>query len=290
VSRVYKALRKAEEERIAGAIRGDSFIMVGESHAPPRPPHIKFPTRPAEYIPPRVDGRAPLLVAGDREYPVAAEEFHLLAIGLQSWAREHSKYSFMITSALSGEGKSFVALNLATCLARLGNRVLLVDADLRGSTLDYCFNLAPLRGLIAYLNEEIGLDGCVHTTPIPGLMMVAAGGSLQAPTEVLARGRMQQFFRDAKALTPPHYIIVDAPAAWGLPEPRILGRLIDSLLLVVAANRTPRELVKRTIEKVRGTPIFGVVMNQFEPPLSAVVNYPDKYLRSATTKPRDEPR
>ncbi len=78
-------------------------------------------------------------------------------------------------------------------------------------------------------------------------------------------------------MVPPHYLIVDAPAASSVPEPQILGGLMDALVVVVAANHTPRELVRQTIEKVEGTKVFGIVLNRFEPPHSSLVRYPYKY-------------
>lgn len=225
--------------------------------------------------------RGPLLVIGDEheQYQAAVEQFHLLSLSLRSWASENEKRLFMITSALSGEGKSFVALNLAASLAMSKNRVLLVDADLRQPVLHHSFNVVPRHGLIGYLKGDVEFGACLQETPIPGLLLVPAGGTSYVPAEVLASSRMGDFVLEARAMMPPHYVIIDSPAASLVPEPQILGRLADALVIVVAANRTPRELVRRIIEAAGGEMIFGIAMNRFEPPHSAVVNYPAGYAR-----------
>ncbi len=311
MSRVYEALRKAERQRIAeDALENRSTAPVAavpphealprnenaaeaneawrQAHAPLipatgplegdrllRPPSLRT-ARQERPAPSRGDD-GPLLVMDREQYATAAEQFHLFAARLQNWAAANEKRVFMITSSLSGEGKSFVALNLAVTLAQIGNRVLLVDADLRGPTLHRAFNLAPLHGLIDYLDGGIDLRACLQATPVPGLLLVAAGGRSHTPTEALARPRMRQLITEARSLVPPHYVIVDAPAASAVPESQMLFRLMDALVFVVAANRTPRELVKQTIEKARDTTIFGLALNRFEAPYSAAVRYPERY-------------
>lgn len=261
-----------------GADHSSKGFDLPPLHVDRSPHEITLPAARAEPLPlAKRNGQGPLLVMNQSRFAKAAEQFHLFAAGMQRWAVEEQKRVFMITSSVSGEGKSFFALNLAASLAQIGERVILVDADLRASTLHYAFDLAPLHGLIDYLKGEVDLPQCLQATSIPGLVLVAAGGMSYTPAETLAGPRMREFLRDARALVPSHYVIVDAPAASAVPEPEILSGLMDALVVVVAANRTPRELVHQTIEKVKGTPIFSLALNRFEAPRSAAVNYPAKY-------------
>ena len=98
-----------------------------------------------------------------------------------------------------------------------------------------------------------------------------------APTEALGGQRMRDFMSEVRAMVPAPYVIIDTPAASAVPEPQILARLSDALVIVVAANRTPRELVKQTIENAAEATIFGIALNRFEPPRSTLVHYPGKY-------------
>jgi capsular exopolysaccharide synthesis family protein len=312
MSRVYEALKKAESQR-AGAVR--IAEPAATPVAPAAPPAGGTPTssgmpitnrlpissgalsrsaalKPDDVQPlretalpflepaavPSGSRRGPLLVVGQRQYAAAAEHFHVFSRRLQDWAVGHDKRVFTITSALSDEGKSFISLNLAASLARLGNHVILVDADLRASSLHHSFNLVAAKGLVDYLDGTADLTSCLHATSIPGLWLVPAGGAIREPAEALGGQRMRDFLSEARAMVPAPYVIIDTPAASAVPEPQILGRLSDALVIVVAANRTPRELVKQTIEKAAETTIFGIALNRFEPPRSTVAHYPDKYM------------
>jgi Mrp family chromosome partitioning ATPase len=155
-----------------------------------------------------------------------------------------------------------------------------VDADLRASSLHHTFNLVVMKGLIDYLDRTTDLTGCLHATSVSGLWLVPAGGTIGAPAEALGGQRMRDFMGEARAMVPAHYVIIDTSAATAVPEPQILARLSDALVIVVAANRTPRELVKQTIENAAEATIFGIALNRFEPPRSTVARYPRKYARS----------
>jgi capsular exopolysaccharide synthesis family protein len=302
MSRVYEALKKAESQRARTDLRiADATSIAEVSALPPangatlsngkslqadalrtddalRGGDQEFSLLEPAVVP-SSDHRGPMLVVGQPEHEAAAEHFHMFGQRLQDWAIKHDKRVFTITSALSNEGKSFVSLNLAASIARLGDRVILVDADLRASSLHRSFNLVAMRGLIDYLNRTADLGDCLHETPIPGLWLVPAGGAIRAPVEALGGQRMRDFLSEVRAMVPAPFVIIDTPAASAVPEPQILARLSDALVIVVAANGTPRELVKQTIENAAETTIFGIALNRFEPPRSTLVHYPEKYTR-----------
>jgi capsular exopolysaccharide synthesis family protein len=300
MSRVYEALKKAESQRARADLRVADAASIPEAPASlPANGTTAFKGTPLPADTPRADDarrgrqqespllapavvpsrgqRSPTLVVGRPEYEAAAEHFHVFGRRLQDWATTHGKRVFTITSALSNEGKSFVSLNLAASLARLGNRVILVDADLRASSLHRAFNLVTMKGLIDYLNGTADLNSCLHETPIPGLWLVPAGGAMRAAAEAVGSQRMRDFLSEVRAMVPAPFVIIDTPAASAVPEPQILARLSDALVIVVAANGTPRELVKQTIENTAETTIFGIAFNRFEPPRSTLVHYPEKY-------------
>ena len=302
MSRVYEALKKAEGQRARADLRIADAASIAEAPALPpangatasngkslradalrtddahRVGEQEFSLlEPA--VAPSGDHRGPMLVVAQPEHEAVAEHFHVFGQRLQDWAIKHDKRVFTITSALSNEGKSFVSLNLAASLARLGNHVILVDADLRASSLHRSFNLVAMKGLIDYLNGTADLSGCLQETPIPGLWLVPAGGAIRAPAEAVGSQRMRDFLSEVRAMVPAPFVIIDTPAASAVPEPQILARLSDALVIVVAANGTPRELVKQTIESAAETTIFGIALNRFEPPRSTIARYPDKYKR-----------
>ncbi len=288
MSRVYEALKKAERLRAIApapaAWTGETADSDEAGLAAKKPEAGSAPSAGAQELPlPEPDAglsksdHGPRLVVGCREYAAAAEQFHVFGRRLHDWAVNHDKRTFAITSALSGEGKSFIALNLAVSLARSGNRVILVDADLRAPSLHRFFNLAAMSGLVDYLEGDADFNRCLHPTAIERLWLVPAGGTSREPAEALGGERMREFMREARAMVPASYVIIDTSAASAVPEAQLVARQSDALVIVVAANRTPREMVRRTIENATGTTIFGIALNRFEPPRSTVVHYPDKY-------------
>ena len=303
MSRVYDALKRAEQQRSDGQPRNGAVSSTAEpvktSETIKAPETIALVSQPAppplnsertELVKktmisetsadPIVTNGNSLLVVGQEQYSAAAEQFHLLSLSLRNWATEHGEHIFAIASALSGEGKSFVALNLAASLATLGNRVVLIDADLRVPVMHRAFGLGTAKGLADYLTDSAEFSECVHATQIENLLLVPAGRASNAPVEMLAGPRMTEFIAELRAMNPPHYVIIDTPAATVVPEQQILGRLADAFVLVVAANRTPRELIKRTIENAAAAKICGIVLNHFEAPYSTVSYYPERYAQS----------
>jgi capsular exopolysaccharide synthesis family protein len=315
MSRVYEALRRAEglsavdeglrveSRRTPEAVRplpANSPEFGSESYAPDRFPiepssvtadslswssnvpfsgsSLESSTHPEGLTRSRQEEskRAPQVVS-NLECPKVAEQFHRLSLNIRTWATESDKRVFTIMSPLSQDGKSFVAVNLAAHLAMNGDRVILVDADLRQPVLQHSFDIAPAPGLISYLKGESTFNECLQPTPIPGLLLVAAGGISTTPVQLLTSTRMRDFIREARLTDPAPYVIIDSPASSAVLEPEILSRLGDASLLVVAANRTPRELVKQTIALLEKTTLFGLVFNNFEPPYSARFHYPNRH-------------
>jgi capsular exopolysaccharide synthesis family protein len=319
MSRVYEALRRAEDEHagseqgtIESASASEASRLLFASRVLTKPdstPTGAVQTKPPFVVLERNDRRSkstpsptitgestyseklpsscgtygkceslgPLLVIGHREYPTVAEQFHRLSLNLRNWAMENDKRVFTVISALSQDGKSFVAANLAASLAIGGSPVILVDADLRQPVLHHSFNKQPGHGLIGYLRGQTDFTSCLQQTSLSGLLLVPAGGTSATPAELLAGTRMRDFIREARSMNPAHYIVIDSPACTMVPEPEILNRLGDASVVVVSANRTPRELVKQTIETIGGTTVCGLVLNRYEPPYSAVAHYPDRY-------------
>jgi capsular exopolysaccharide synthesis family protein len=217
----------------------------------------------------RPQNDAPALIAGQVPMSRAAEKFQLLRIWFENWTTAQQKRVIMTSSALPGEGKSFVALNLAATLAIAGYRVMLIDADLRRPCLHRSFNLVPLRGLLDYLEGRADFAACLSRVPaLPTLTLVAAGGVTMAAAELMADRRMGEFVAQARAFEPPHYVLIDAPAALATPETEILASVVDAALLVVAANHTPRQMVKETYQILKRTTVCGIVLNRFQPPYS----------------------
>jgi capsular exopolysaccharide synthesis family protein len=216
-----------------------------------------------------IDGSdAPSIVIGDEATTGAAEKFQLLRVWLQNWTKEHHERVILVTSALPGEGKSFVSLNLALALASSGHSVMLIDADLRKPCLHRSFSLTPLNGLHSYLDGRSDFAQSLSQVGLPNLTLVSAQEQAVSATELIAGPRMKEFLQQAREMDPEQFILIDAPPALATPESEILTELVDAVLFVMAANHTPREMVIEALKLLANVPKLGVVLNRFEPAFS----------------------
>ena len=170
--------------------------------------------------------------------------------------------SLLVTSAKAGEGKSTTALNLAATCARAGERTLLMDVDLRRPSLRDVFEHdGHDLGLVDVLRGELPWQRTVVRTDIPGLDFLPTGDATKVPIEILGTLELRQLLI---ALSH-HYdrVILDGPAVLGLADCRMLGRVVDSALLVVRSGThemRPLQRAKAMLEQSHVV-IAGVVFN-----------------------------
>ena len=153
----------------------------------------------------------------------AADEFQLLAFKLRSWAAQRNAKIFVVASAVGGEGKSFIALNLAAALAVSGSGTLLIDGDIRAPFQHYSFPVPKADGLLGYLQGTTELAATIVATPVPGLSLMPSGGTSNRAPEYLASNKMNQLIATVRASAAYQYIIIDTPPALLVPDAQILG-------------------------------------------------------------------
>jgi capsular exopolysaccharide synthesis family protein len=277
MSKIYEALKKAEREHAAEKSTNGTFSEQaapnGAAGASPMAttPEAQHITRAAPPSPAKE--RTPALLRSDGQPNKASGEFQVLSIIVQELAIEKNQHVVLISSSMPNEGKSFVALNLAASLARLGNNVTLIDADLRTPTLEAAFRITAKAGLMSYLLEKADFQACVSKTSIPGLQLVTTGGSTNSGPELFAGSGMKSFLAAMKRADPSGLILIDSPPILAASETRILAAMADALIVVVGANQTPRATVSRALTLVKDIPLLGLVLNRFQPPLSRRIEY-----------------
>ena len=171
----------------------------------------------------------------------------------------------MVASAMSGEGKSFVAVNLASIIAlELHSHALLVDCDLRNPSITRWFGLQEKKGLSDYLIGKAEIQDLLIKTPIDKLSILS-GGSIQTnPVELIGSKRMKTLVQDLKSRYDDRYIIIDSSPILATTEPGVLNEMIDGIILVVKSGETPRETVQQAIKLLNKNKILGVVLNNME--------------------------
>jgi capsular exopolysaccharide synthesis family protein len=195
----------------------------------------------------------------------SAEAFKVVRANLDCSRRNQEARVLMVTSPRAGEGKTAVASNLAICLAQVGRRVLLVDADLRRPMQHEIHGLRRECGLVQILREVMSLDRVVQATPVRNLEVVTSGPEVPNPAELLSVPALAEFFQ--RASTGYDTVIVDAPPLLAVADPAIIGALVDAVLLVVRVADTRRDDAARAVELLKGlgTPVVGGVINGVGP-------------------------
>jgi receptor protein-tyrosine kinase len=168
----------------------------------------------------------------------------------------------LITSSLRGEGKTTVAMNLATSLAQKGDKVVVVDADLRRPSLHKVIRANARYGLSSILaGSALSLEEAILSTSIPNLSMIAAGPIPSHPSELLASQRFGELIAELRKRF--DYVVIDSPPALALADANVLARQADGVILISRSGVTTRESLTQTKRLLEGTRanLLGVVVN-----------------------------
>jgi succinoglycan biosynthesis transport protein ExoP len=189
-----------------------------------------------------------------------ADRFRYLRMRLRELWDAGKLRSVLITSPLPQDGKSTIALNLATVLAEHGKRtVLLIEADLHHPTLSSQFALPARKGLAESLENGLNPLSFVRRLEPLGWYLLPSGHTERNPTDLLQPGALVHVMSKLS----PHFdwIIFDAPPLGPLTDAVSLSRVADASLVVARAGHTPREGVEETFKLLGPKHVLGVVLN-----------------------------
>lgn len=192
-----------------------------------------------------------------------AEAFRSLRTTIRFKLREQQEDAILfITSARANEGKTTVAMNLASAFAHSGNRVLLIDADLRNPSLHKLIGTRNQQNLVGYLSGEYPLEQLSQASNVPNLDIIVAGTPPTDPSELLATTKMEHLLKTAAQ----HYdmVIMDGPPILGLADAMILTSLANVTLLTVHATYTSTSTINNALKRLHetGSNVTGIILNQ----------------------------
>jgi capsular exopolysaccharide synthesis family protein len=190
-----------------------------------------------------------------------AEAYRVLRTNLLFSRKDDRLNSIVVVSAGAGEGKSTTVLNLATVFAQAGQRVLVVDSDLRRPTLHKLLKVSNNLGLTNYLLKQNTLEEVIQRTSVPTLDLLASGKLPSSSMNILGSAPMKDLIAELKQRY--DFVFFDSPPIMGVSDAAILASEMDMVVQVIQYRRYPQPMnirAKQMIEKVGGT-LVGIVLN-----------------------------
>jgi len=260
MSRVYRALEKAEKEKKLKEGKEEPLFEVFETTVPLAVAPMSFRDLPKESeridLPPKEEELIPIAPLDT----FAAEQFRKLKTHIFRMTPNPPR-CILVTSAIPEEGKTTVTVNLAVSIAQeLNKRVVMIDADLRKQSASR-MNGANGKGLGDYLCTEIPLADIMKRRESEKLVVIPAGNPCKMSTEVIGSKKMRDLLKTLRDLEEETFILIDSPPILSASEALLLSQWVDGVLWVVRSNRATRETIKRALSAIDHQKIIGIVFN-----------------------------
>ncbi|MCX5700037.1 MAG: polysaccharide biosynthesis tyrosine autokinase [Candidatus Omnitrophica bacterium] len=173
--------------------------------------------------------------------------------------------SILVTSSVPGEGKSFIAINLAEIFVQVNERVVIIDADMRRPMQHKFLQIDQKPGLSTFLTGNASLDSIIRPTGVTNLSIITAGSVPPNPSELLSSGKIRSLVEELKLRF--DRIIVDSPPTINIADTPLLANIIDGVVLIIKGASTRLEVVIGSRERILGSKgkIIGVAINNVLP-------------------------
>ena len=227
-----------------------------------------------------------LIAQREPKAPIS-EIFRTLRTNIQFMSTNKKLKTLLITSTFPSEGKSWVASNLAVTFAQAGNKVILIDADMRKGRQYTIFGVSPRPGLSNYLSgidvqnpDEIDISRYIQKTEVENLLIMPAGNVPPNPSELLVSPQMVKLLEDLKEVC--DIIIIDGTPCELVTDSVILSRIVDSTVIVTAYKEIKKDNLEKIIKNIQnvGGHLAGVVINKL--PVSTK-KYNENYYYASTS-------
>jgi capsular exopolysaccharide synthesis family protein len=200
------------------------------------------------------------------KYPKSsmAEAYRTLRTNLGFASMDDPCRSILFTSTSPRDGKSTVASNLAVVMAQAGNRVVLIDADLRKPVQHQIFEVDNRQGLTSVLLQKVEAETAMHNGLVENLQVITSGPIPPNPAEILGSERTRLMLK--QLLDEYDYVFIDSPPILAVTDAAILSTIVDGVVLVVNYAVTRNEMAREAVEQFKkaNARVLGVVLNQVQ--------------------------
>jgi capsular exopolysaccharide synthesis family protein len=285
MSRVFRALEKAEREK-QERLKEEPLTKIFKEMSVSRKQEEAI-RPPAERVKPvKLPRQDETLISGDEgplwiasENSFAAEEFRKLKTQIFHWSPLPPQI-ILVTSAFPGEGKTTVAVNLAMTISKeIQKKAILIDGDLRRPHT-FLQELKTSKGLSDYLSDQTPLSQIMVNLESESFWGIPAGSPTEKPSELIGSQKMRDLLASLRKFKDEDpYIIIDSPPLVAAAEPMSISKMVDGIIVVVMAERTTKETLKRAIQTIDRQKIIGVVFNQKESKSLSSYYSSDRYYK-----------
>lgn len=216
-----------------------------------------------------------------------AEAYRSLRTNLQFMGLTSEKRSVLFTSSLPGEGKTSSAINLAHVIAQAGNRVLLIDADLRRPSVAQYLGIEGGAGLTTVLIGEADIEDVAQPLETEGLEALASGPIPPNPSELLGSKNMQDLLNDAMAKY--DFVVVDTAPLLAVTDAAVLSHYVGGTVVVAQSQRVRKPQLAQALDKLEAVQarVLGIILNRVQGGSQGAYIYNYSYSSDASpTSPR----
>jgi protein-tyrosine kinase len=194
------------------------------------------------------------------------ESYRVLRTQILPRLAENGGNTLMVTSALPGEGKTLTAINLTFSVTKeFKHTVLLVDCDLRLQNIHRVLGIPGEKGLVNYILDNCPVEDLIVWPGVEKMTLISGGRTITGSSEILGSPRIRELVAEMKTRYPDRYVIFDVPPVLSTADALAFAPLVDAIVVVAQAGKTPLPDLKKTLELLPQDKILGIVLNRHQP-------------------------
>lgn len=277
MSKVFRALEKAEREKQIHPVREEPFIKVLDTQVPEpknNGPVLKDLAKEIERFDLPALSEESIALAENSSF--AGEQFRKVKTHLFRISPKPPR-CILVTSTLPQEGKTTVTMNLAMSIAQeIHKKVIVIDADLRNPSV-YPLKFSNRKGLSEYLSSETPIGEIIKSFDGEKYVVIPAGSPSQRAAELVSSNKMRALLKTLREMDEETFILIDAPPILATSEPLMLSEWVDGVILVVMADQASRGSIKKAFGAIDPKKIIGIIFNNKN--LKPSKGYSDYYYK-----------